>query len=174
MDRKNVKYLTFGALAIALSQSLSYIKIFRMPQGGSVTIASTLPIIIFCSIASKKYAFLASFIYGFLQFVLGGLGIHPVSIFLDYILAYGVLGIISFFKDDKLSKTLGVAVAFFIRYILHFISGVTIFRSYAPKGMHPIIYSASYNSFLVPEFLITGIIFYLAYDSIKKAIKDTL
>ena len=45
----NAKSLAFAALSIALSFILSYIKIFRMPNSGSVTLASMLPLMLFAA-----------------------------------------------------------------------------------------------------------------------------
>ena len=43
----NSRSLAFAAVCIAMSFALSYLKVVEMPQGGSITIASMLPLMIF-------------------------------------------------------------------------------------------------------------------------------
>ena len=43
----NARTVAFGAISIALSLVLSCIRLYRMPQGGSVTLGSMLPIMLF-------------------------------------------------------------------------------------------------------------------------------
>ena len=91
--------------------------------------------------------------------VLDGWVYNPIGMFLDYPLAFGLLGVSALFRDHPL---LGVVVALTARFISHFISGVLFFWMYAPEGMSPIIYSAIYNgSFILPEMAISCLILYL-------------
>lgn len=89
----NMRKITLGGLVIALAQVLSYVKVYEAPQGGSVTLGSMVPIILFSLIFGVKDGLLVSFTYGILQFLLGGgITIHPASIIMDYLLGFGVLG----------------------------------------------------------------------------------
>ena len=83
MERRSTKNLVMAGLCIALSQVLSYVKVFEMPQGGSITAGSMVPIILFSLVYGFKDGFLAAIVYGLLQFVLGGtFSLHPLSIIL--------------------------------------------------------------------------------------------
>ncbi|MDO5040602.1 MAG: energy-coupled thiamine transporter ThiT [Peptoniphilus sp.] len=149
------KALTQAGIMIALSQILSYVKFFEMPQGGSVTVASMVPVIFYSLLWGPKYGLLACTVYGFLQLILGGEVYHTMSIFLDYIFAFGLLGIAGFFNKDFKSAMLGSTLAMLLRYLMHFISGVTLFYMYAPEGQPVWLYSLLYNSFMVVEIAIS-------------------
>ena len=66
------------------------------------------------------------------------------------------MAVVSIFKKRII---LGTIVAFFVKFLLHFISGVVFFGSYAPEGMSPMWYSLMFNiTYLVPEMLICCLI----------------
>jgi len=98
-------------------------------------------------------------VFGLAQMVLDGWVYNPFGMFLDYPLAFGVLGLAALFKRYPL---LGVIAALTARFLSHFLSGVLFFWMYAPEGMSPIVYSAIYNgSYILPEMAISGILIYL-------------
>ena len=165
--------LASGGIMIALSQILSYITFFQMPQGGKVTPGSMVPIILFALIWGGKPGLIASVTYGILQFVLGGIfSLHPLSIILDYIVGFGVLGIAGFFNRDYKGAILGTMIAVALRFLSSFLSGWLVFGSYAPEGKAPWLYSLVYNAtYMVPELIITTIIIALIYKPVKKALK---
>jgi thiamine transporter len=147
------------AIAIALATVLSFIKILSMPYGGSVTLGSMVPILLIAFRRDVKVGFLTGVIYGFVQLFLDGWFYSPIGMFLDYPLAFGVLGLAGLFK--KLPE-IGVIIALICRFISHFISGVVFFGIYAPERMSPIIYSAIYNGgYMLPEMFISSILIYL-------------
>ena len=158
-----------------MSQILSYVKFFQMPQGGSVTAASMAPVIIFSLIWGGKYGLLACTTYGFLQFAFGGEATLSIwSILLDYILAFGLLGIAGFFNKDLKSALFGTTLAMLLRYLCHFLSGWLIFYMYAPEGQAPWLYSLIYNAFMIPEIIITLPIVAILYKRvIEKHLLDT-
>ena len=87
MKQTDVRILVEGGIMIALATLLSFIKVFEMPQGGSVTAVSMAPILIYSCRHGVKKGFVVSTVYGILQFLLqGGFSIHPMSILLDYLL----------------------------------------------------------------------------------------
>jgi len=98
-------------------------------------------------------------IFGLVQMLLDGWFYHPAGMFLDYPLAFGVLGLAALFKD---SPPVGVFVALAARFLSHFVSGVIFFGMYAPEGTSPIVYSAIYNgSYILPEMIISAILIYM-------------
>lgn len=164
LQNKNVATLTLGGIMIALSQVLSYIKIWQMPQGGAVTIGSMVPLLIFVLIAKPRAAFIASFAYGFLQLAIGGeFLLNPASGLLDYILAYGILGVATFFPKNLTGAMIGSTVAILLRYVCHVLSGYFIFYMYAPDNVSPFYYALTYNSFLLVELVITLVILPILY-----------
>lgn len=171
---KKTYILTSGAVVLAMAQILSYIKFFELPQSGSVTLASMAPILFFPLICGPKYGLITSFTYGILQFVLGGTFYHPLSLLLDYFIAFGALGITGFFTRDLKSFIAGSALAMILRYLCHFLSGFLIFGEYAPAGQSPIIYSAVYNSFILVEAIITIPVLIILYKKVLPKIKRVI
>ena len=144
---------------VALSLVLNFIKVFQMPQGGSITLGSMVPVLLISLRRGPKVGVFTGVVFGFAQMLLDGWFYSPVGMFLDYPLAFGALGLAGIFKKTPL---LGVAVSLTTRFLSHFLSGVIFFYMYAPPGMDPMVYSAVYNgSYMLPELIISGIIVYL-------------
>ena len=159
----NTKLLTLGSMCVALSFILSFIKLFSMPQGGSITLASMLPIVFFSFIAGPSVGIMTGVAYGFLQFFQDAFAAHWLSIILDYPLAFACLGLAGIVSSKvnslELRFILGLFIAFVGRFTMHLLSGAIFFGMYAPEGMNPWIYSAGYNfGFLSIEFVITVIL----------------
>jgi thiamine transporter len=167
MSQKNTKSSTVIiaeiAIFVALATALSYIKIFALPQGGSVTAGSMVPILWLALRRGAKIGIFAAVVYGFIQLMVEPFIVNPIQVLLDYPLAFGSLGLAGFFQKRPF---LGVNVGIFGRFASHFVSGIVFFASYAPAGMPPAIYSAIYNgSYLLPELVITIYIIYLLQES---------
>jgi len=148
---------------VALATALSYIKVFSLPQGGSVTAGSMVPIIWLALRRGPKIGIFAAVVYGLVQLAIEPFIVHPAQLLLDYPLAFGALGLAGFFRNRPF---IGVNVGIWGRFIAHFVSGVIFFSSYAPEGMNPAVYSAIYNgSYLLPELAISIYIVYLLQES---------
>ncbi len=167
-----VKMLVEGAMMIAVATVLSFIKVLDMPYGGSVTAGSMVPILIYAYRWGGAQGILAGVAYGIIQFMIGPYAAHPISILLDYPIAFGVLGIMGFVahKTEDLKRIfIGVAVAISGRFVAHFLSGIIFFAMYAPEGKSPVLYSIEYNAaYLVPEMIISMIVFALLYKQLNK------
>lgn len=148
----STKKLVYGSLCIAIAFVLSYIRIFHMPQGGSITPASMLPIMFFAYIFGPVEGIVAGMAYGLLQYVQDAYMVHWIQLFFDYPLAFGALGVAGYFKNNF---RLGIIVGCLGRFIFHVLSGVFFFAEYAAEaGMAPIPYSAAYNSYIGIELII--------------------
>ena len=143
----NARMLASAALCIAMSFVLSFIRLFRMPQGGSITPASMLPVMMFCFAYGFGPGLICSLAYGVLQMFQDMYIVGWMQATLDYILAFGVLAIVALFRGMKspLNFSIGVLVAGLLRVACHVISGVVYFAEYAPEGMDPLVYSLGYN-----------------------------
>jgi thiamine transporter len=91
-----------------------------------------------------------------------GIAAYLILIFADYIIAFGVLGLGGMFrnriKNDAVAMAIGGGVVSLIRFICHFISGVTIWGDYSNGSMGAVWYSFTYNgSYMLPELIITVI-----------------
>lgn len=170
MQSIKIRSMVEAGVMIALATVLSYIKVFEMPQGGSITAVSMLPILLYATRWGIKKGLLTSFVYGILQFLLqGGVSIHIGSIFLDYIFAFGALGLSGLFYGSREKAMAGALIGMVSRYVILVISGVVLWYMYAPEGMSPLKYSLVYNaSYMVPEGLITLVVLWFMYPQVKK------
>jgi thiamine transporter len=147
---------------VALATVLSYIKIFSLPEGGSVTAGSMVPILWLALRRGPKVGLFAATVYGLVQLT-NPFIVHPAQLLLDYPIAFGMLGLAGFFQKRPF---LGVNISILGRFLAHFISGFIFFSNYAPEGMSPIIYSAVYNGgYLLAELVISVYIIYLLQES---------
>ena len=169
--------LTLSAIFIALATGLSFIKIIKMPLGGSVTLLSMLPIIMISLMLGLKWGVGSAFVYSLLQLLFGitldglfGWGLTPVmlvgTIFLDYILAFTVLGFAGIFaKKGYAGICAGTVIVILLRFVCHFISGFIIFSNLSQFELfgrffenRPVLYSLAYNGlYMLPELVITVI-----------------
>lgn len=172
MVQNKTKALTMAGVCIALTQILNYIKVFEMPQGGAITAGSMVPLLLYALFFGPKMGFLAGAVSGLLQLVLGGKFIHPGSILLDYILAFGALGLAGCCRGKTYGTVFGTLLGCLCRFLCSFLSGWLIFYSYAPQGQSPLVYSFVYNiTYMIPETLISLILITLLYPPLKKGLR---
>lgn len=162
--------LTETAVMIALATGLSFITIYSLPMGGSITLFSQVPIIIIGYRYGAKWGCVTGIIHGILQMILQGLGnfayvkgimAYLILILADYLLAFMVLGLGGglfkrVIKNQTVALGAGAFVASLLRFVCHFISGVTIWGEYADGWQSVWAYSAGYNgSYMAVEALIS-------------------
>lgn len=166
----STKMLVEAGILIALAQVLSYIKIYEAPFGGSVTAGSMVPILIFAIRWGVKPGLLAGAAYGCLQFFLGPKwSWHILSILLDYILAFGFLGLAGLFRKNLQGVLAGVFLGVLGRFVSSFLSGVIVFGQYAPEGMNPWFYSLLYQAqYLAPELVISWLVIGFLYKPLHE------
>ena len=177
------KKLTTSAILIALSTVLAFISQaipVKFLQGGSVTIASMVPIILISLILGAKWGLISGTAYGFIQMLMGFYPAPTPTFFnmalvvlLDYIIAFGVLGLAGFFYKLCLKKDFSIALSGFIvtvmRFICHIFSGILIWGVYAEEGQTVLAYSLIYNGgYMIPEIIITTITLALLTPILKK------
>ena len=150
--QNTTKKLTYGSICIALSFVLSYIRFFKMPQGGSITAGSMLPVMLFAYWFGPADGIVAGMVYGLLQFIQDPFIIHPLQVVLDYPLAFGALGLAGLSKKNF---SLSLAIGTIFRFFFSFLSGTLFFVEYAKQaGEAPVIYSLAYNSVILIDGLI--------------------
>ncbi len=154
MRNKSVSVMVEGALMVALSFGLHFIKIFQAPYGGSVTLGGMVPLLLFAFRYGVGPGVTAGAAYGLLDLIVDPYVVHPAQLVLDYPLAYGLLGLAGLFRKNVV---LGSTVGILGRFISHFLSGVIFFASYAKGNVY--VYSALYNAgYLVPELIIAVVV----------------
>lgn len=161
------RLLTNVGLSIALSVILNMIPLSPpLPQGGNVTALSMLPIFLVALAYGSEVGFLAGFVFGLINMILGGYIIHPIQMLLDYPLAFMALGVAGAFPKKA---SLGILLGGTLRFICHVISGVVFFSEFAGET-NPWIYSVLYNGPIVYIELII-IIIVLAIIPINRLLK---
>lgn len=154
----STRMLANASLCIALAFILSYVKLYEMPQGGSVTLASMLPIFMFAYAYGVGSGLAIGFAYGLLQFVQGGWFVHPIQFLLDYPLAFAMLGFAGIARKlpDSWGMIPGILLGTFMRFLCAFLTGVFFWGDGAGE-QNVLIYSAVYNgTYLIPEVIICG------------------
>ena len=155
------------SMMIALSTVFSLIKIIDMPYGGSVTIASMLPIVI----AAYRHGFLwglgTALTNSVIQLLLGINNLSYFStwqsivaiILLDYVVAFGVFAISGLFrrieKRQNIAFLYGILASSVLRYVCHVISGATVWAGLSIPDNAALLYSLSYNAtYMLPETIV--------------------
>lgn len=162
------KQLAFCAMAIALGTVLSNLKIFHFPTGGSITLLSMLIISLPGYWFGLGAGLLTGVAYGVLQLIIDPYILYPMQLIVDYILAFGALGLSGLFAHCKNGLIKGYCTGVLGRYVFAVISGWIFFGTYAWEGWSALPYSLVYNAiYIFSEALITVII--LSIPAVKKA-----
>ena len=170
---------------VALAFALSWVKLWQMPLGGSVTLCSMLPIMFIAIKHGGVIGFATAFVYSLTQYAQGliegdvsavsmSIGVFIVASLFDYIIPYVCLGAAGTFrKKGDVGVILGMCLALLLRLCCHYITGVTIWSQWTPDGWSAWIYSAAYNGgYLIPDFAITLVvaIFMLKQKQVRKLV----
>lgn len=165
--KKRLLMIAESAIMLALATALSMITFFKLPAGGSVTPFSMLPILIIAYRYGTKWGLGVGVIYGLIQMVLGLSALSYATnawaavciILFDYVVAFGVLGFGGLFrkaKNQAIGFSSGVIFACVLRFLCHFLTGITVWADYADGVWPVVIYSLTYNgSYMLPELIIT-------------------
>ena len=171
------------AILIALGTILAQIKLYELPNGGSVTAASMVPFILISLRHGPRWGLLTGFANSLLQMLLGGLWPTPagtafamvLEVILDYLMPFTALGLAWIFAKPfgEKKKLQGILFGAFcvcvLRFLSHFLSGFIVWGSITQEGIGAVIYSLTYNgSFMVLETIITVIVLGLLYKAAPK------
>ena len=167
----SAKQLAFSAMAIALAMVTSMIKLVHMPMGGSVTLLSMLFITLIGYWFGLGAGLTTGVAYGILQLVIDPYILSVPQMLVDYIFAFGALGLAGiFWKNKSRYAVIFCYIAGVLgRYVFAFISGWIFFGAYAWEGWNPLPYSLAYNAaYIFAEAALTVII--LAIPPVNKAV----
>lgn len=165
--------LTESAVMIALATILSLLKLVDLPYGGSITLASMLPVLLIAYRYGTAWGLLTGFVHGVVQSVLGtsvlsyvtgAMSVAAVIVF-DYFLAFAVIGLGGLFKkwirQQNLALCAGAVLAGMLRYICHVISGCTVWAGLSIPTAGALAYSLVYNAtYMIPETLVLALAAY--------------
>ena len=170
--KMGTKQLVFCAMALALAFITSYIKLFNMPWGGSVTLCSMLFIVLTANWYGPKTGILVGLVYGILQFIQEPYVLSFFQVCCDYILAFAALGVAGFFAKKKHGLIVGYIVAVIARGAFHALGGYLYWMDYMPENfpqqlamLYPIVYNYSY---ILAEGVLTLIV--ISLPPVKKGL----
>lgn len=168
------RQLAFCAMAMALAFLTSYIKLYELPWGGSVTLCSMLFIVLVANWYGVGTGVLVGLAYGILQFIQEPYVLSFFQVGCDYIFAFAALGIAGLFAKQNHGLLKGYLAAVFARGIFHSIGGYLYWMEYMPdnfptslKSVYPIVYNYSY---LLIEAVITIVI--ISIPAVAKGLKQ--
>lgn len=170
--KMTTKQLVFCGAALALAVVTSYIKIFSLPWGGSVTLCSMLFIVLIANWYGVQTGVLVGLAYGIIQFLQEPYVLSFFQVCCDYIFAFAALGVAGFFAGKNKGLLKGYIAAVLARGFFHSLGGYLYWMEYMPDnfpkslaGVYPIVYNYSY---LLAEGVITVII--LLIPAVSKAL----
>ena len=176
--RITLRALTEGAVFVALAVVVGKLKLFELPQGGSISVAM-LPIFLYCARWGFGPGMLVSFVYSLLKLIFDGAYAWGwQSILGDYIVAFTVLGLAGLFHGRKYGFFTGTVAGSLSRFLVHYVVGATVWAEYMPESffgmtMHsPWFYSLLYNgSYIVIDMILCLIIGALLWKPMGKYIR---
>lgn len=164
----SVRQLAFCAMAVAAGMVLSYIKVFKFPTGGSITLLSMLMVCLPGYWFGLGAGLMTGVAYGVLQILIDPYILYPTQVIVDYLLAFGALGLSGLFTNAKHGLMKGYVVGVLGRYVFVVISGWIFFGAYAWEGWNPFVYSLAYNAiYIFSEAAVTLVL--LTLDPVKEA-----
>lgn len=191
-DKKpfDTKCITIAGVCVALSFALSYIKLFELPFGGSITLFSMFPVMLFAYVYGIKKGLIVGLLYGVLQAIQDPFIIHPAQFLLDYPIAFAMLGFAGALSNlnilsnkPRFKFTLSAILAGVLRWICHVFSGVFAFGAYAldalskQEGVFAFLtpastptknfwlYSTFYNGYVFVDVILVLIVGVLLFSS---------
>lgn len=150
MQHKDIQKLTFTSVLVATAFVFSLVTKFvpglnlQMPQGGTVFGIAMLPLILIGMLMGVRHGIIGGMLYGLVSLLLDGVLYHWASLFSDYLIAFGLIGLSGLFKNgmhDVKSFVYAVLFVMMLRYLSHAIGGAIIFAEFAPEGVNPWFYS---------------------------------
>jgi len=166
VNKTKVKTMAECSLMLAIATLLSIVVVYQLPFGGSITLCSMAPLLYVAFHYPLKWSVLTSLAFGLLQVLIAffpppaqNLLSFTGVILLDYLLAYGALGIAGLLSrpfGGVKGMLVGGSLSIVGRFLCHFISGIIIWGVYAPEGQSAAQYSLIYNgSFMIGEGILS-------------------
>ena len=124
--------IAYAGVCLALSFALSFIKVSPVQFGGSITLASFVPLLIYSYKYGAVKGTLAGVMLGLFNFISDPFILTPLTFFLDYVFAFASIGLMGFApKFGKLplaaKVTIGTVLVYIARFIFHLLSGFIYF-----------------------------------------------
>lgn len=163
----STKKMVFCAMIIALGTITSMLKVYEFPFGGSITLCSMLFVCLAGYFFGPATGIFTGAAYGILQLIIDPYIVYPLQVIVDYILAFGALGLSGIFYKSNHALLKGYIIAVIGRYVFAVLSGFIFFAEYAWAGWSPLAYSLVYNGIYIgAEAILTIII--ISIPAVKK------
>lgn len=166
----DTKSIAYAAVCLATSFALSFIKVSPVTYGGSITLASFVPVLIYAYAFGAVRGFIVGLIFGLLNYISGPFWLTPLTFLLDYILAFTMIGLMGFARKFTKSLTanvlIGTALVYIARLIMHLCAGIVYFNmdqiyTNLPQT-NAFVYSFLYQIiYIVPDAVIACVVFVL-------------
>lgn len=167
------KELVYCSAAIALAFLASYIRLAKMPWGGSITLCSMLFISMIGYWYGIKTGIMTGLAYGILQFLQEPYVLSGFQVCCDYVFAFAALGLSGVFANSKNGLLKGFLFGAFMRGVFHSLGGYLYWMAYMPENFpkeltlfYPILYNYAY---IGAEALITVLL--ISVPSVKKSME---
>lgn len=189
--RRNPKRIAFAGVCVAMSFTLAVIKFSPIQYGGSITLASFVPIMLYAYVYGAADGFIVGLVHGLLNFVEDPYILTPATFLLDYLLAFASVGVMGFFgkmrRKEKgvLPLVLGAVSVFAVRFVAHLCSGAIFFLEGAVWVDFPawatanaFIYSFFYQCVYIPADCLIALLALVALaktgviDQLEKLMKN--
>ena len=186
--RSSAKEVAFAGICVAMSFTLAVLKAPIFVQtGGSVTLASFVPIMIYAYVFGPTKGFVVGLVHGLLNFIEDPYILTPATFVFDYLLAFMSVGVMGFFGKMRrkergiLPIVLGAVCVFSLRFVSHLLSGMIFFDAFGASSGFPawatansFVYSFIYQCTYIPAdaLIATGVMIALcksgAFDQLIK------
>ena len=157
--------IAYAGVAISMSFVLSFLKVTPVQYGGSITLASFAPLLIYAYYFGFAKALVCGLIYGLLQFTQDPYILTPATFTLDYLLAFASVSVMGLFSKASLNAktvTLGTTLSILCRFVMHFISGILYFNHGSIWVNLPANSAVSYSLLYQTVYLIPDLVICLA------------
>lgn len=178
MERLKIRMLCEAAMLLALALVLNALKLWQMPNGGSVDL-SMIPIFLFALRWGVGWGLIEGFLFGLMQMLIdGAIAWGWQSLLLDYLVAFTPLGFAGLFRGKGKGVFAGIVLGSFLRFVVHYISGVTIYAITMPTECLGLVllnkwtYSLVYNgSYVGIDCILCIVVFAALYKPLDKYIQ---
>lgn len=132
-NRRDTKRIAFAGVCVAMSFTLAVIKFSPIQYGGSITLASFVPIMLYAYVYGVADGLIVGLVHGLLNFIEDPYILTPATFLLDYLLAFASVGVMGLFgkmrrkEKSALPLVLGAISVFAVRFISHLCSGAIFF-----------------------------------------------
>lgn len=184
MNSKKLLMLVEIAIFAGIGLVLDKFSFSLWAQGGSISFVM-LPILIIAVRWGILSGVATGLLIGILQILFGGYVLHLVQGFLDYVVAFSVVGLAGVFRKQILQAaiemnkkrmalyiTLGIVLGGLLRYAAHVIAGAVFFSEYAGDQnvwLYTIIYNGSY---MIPAIILTAIVGSFIFTAAPRLLKS--